>query len=267
MVTENVIDNKLIGINFYQTNSQTLSFKLNRYHLLYQGLKVDKDIVLLGGFEIDVANMVKEMSFKLSESTGLIDKLSDHINSQKQTIAQKQISINQKQLEIDAKNIEFNKLISNLEQIEAKYQSDLAQLEKELNAAQKALDKSKDSLAQRQAEVVKTQVELDQIESDKNALSQQVMDNQTRINSQLSTLEKPETQLSEKELALINKEQQAQTTTNNLIISLLALIVFAILAINHWYFNKKKHALNQILESQNQQLEKVNQQLVSTQKQ
>lgn len=70
------------------------------------------------------------------------------------------------------------------------------------------------------------------------------MDNQTRINSQLSTLEKPETQLSEKELALINKEQQAQTTTNNLIISLLALIVFAILAINHWYFNKKKHALN-----------------------
>lgn len=267
VVTENVIDNKLIGINFYQTNSQTLSFKLNRYNLLYQGLKVDKDIVLLGGSEIDVANMVKEMSFKLSESSGLIDKLNDHINSQKQTIAQKQISINQKQLEIDAKNNEFNKLISNLEQIEAKYQSDLAQLEKELNVAQQALDKSKDSLAKRQAEVVKTQAELDQIESDKNALSQQIMDNQTRINSQLSTLEKLETQLSEKELALINKEQQVQSTTNNLIISLLALIVFAILAISLWYFNKKKHALNQILESHNQQLEKVNQQLVSTQKQ
>lgn len=260
LITENVTDNKLIGINFFKTANQTLSFKLNRYNLLYQGLKIDKNIVLLGGSEIDVANMVKEMSFKLSESSQLIDKLNERINSQNKKIAEKQLVINQKQLEINEKNSEYEKLIKNFKQVEEKYQNALAQLEIDLNNSQQALDKNTLALEEQQTALTK-------IASDKNALNLQVKNNQQRIQEQLDTLKSLEGQLSDKEKALLTKEQQVQTTTHNLMLSLLGLLAFAILAISLWYFNKKKHTLNQILASHNQELEEVNLALVSTQKQ
>ncbi|MFY8351015.1 YfiR/HmsC family protein [Pseudoalteromonas sp. SSM20] len=260
LITENVTDNKLIGINFFKTANQTLSFKLNRYNLLYQGLKIDKNIVLLGGSEIDVANMVKEMSFKLSESSQLIDKLNERINSQNKNIAEKQLVINQKQLEINEKNSEYEKLIKNFKQVEEKYQNALAQLEIDLNNSQQALDKNTLALEEQQTALTK-------IASDKTALNLQVKNNQQRIQEQLDTLKSLEGQLSDKEKALLTKEQQVQTTTHNLMLSLLGLLAFAILAISLWYFNKKKHTLNQILASHNQELEEVNLALVSTQKQ
>lgn len=278
LISEYVSDKKLIGINFYTTDEQTLSFNLNRYNLLYQGLTINEDIVLLGGSEIDVAHMVKEMTTKLSDSTELISKLNSHINIQEQTLTDKQNQIEQKQKSINSKNQELLMLNNKIQKSQIDYQIQLDNLaskikqtesdyEQQLKTLTNNLKAKENLLAQKQSDVNETQNELDRINILSAELVQRIKTNQEHIDKQTYKLNTLSQQLTSKEQALEAKEKQVKQTTNVLFISLIALIGFAVLTANLWYLSKRKQTLNKLLEAHNEELEHINQQLISTQKQ
>lgn len=260
LVSESISDNKLIGINFYKTPEQTLSFSLNRYNLLYQGLSVNEDIILLGGSEIDVAHLVKEMSSKLSESSELISKLNVHIANQEKEIQKKQQQLAGKQANINAKNLELTNLTDKVINTQSDYEQQLKTLSKQLKDQETVL-------TNKQSEVDKTQIELDKIKNQSAHFQNLITSNQQHIEQQTKKLSSLSEQLSSKEQALQAKDKQVKQTTNVLFISIAALIVFIILAVNLWYLSNRKQALNKILESHNDELEHINEQLLSTQKQ
>ncbi|MFY8299904.1 YfiR/HmsC family protein [Pseudoalteromonas sp. SS15] len=260
LVSEYVTDNKLIGINFYKTDKQTLSFNLNRYNLLYQELTISEDIVLLGGSEIDVAHMVKEMTAKLSNSAKQIDKLNNHIKNQQQTITSKQTQIEQKQAQINNRNKELLLLSDKIKQTQFDH-------EKQLDDLASQLAQKEHLLADKQNKVSETQNELDKMNEQSRKLTALIDKNQQHIEQQTQKLNRLSNGLKEKEQALQVKEKQVEQTTNVLFISLGALIAFAVLAANLWYLSKRKQALNKLLEAHNEELENINQQLISTQKQ
>ena len=61
VISVNAQDKQRIGINLVQ-KAQNLEFEVNRYNLVFQGLKVTQDIILAGGSELDVAELLKEIS-------------------------------------------------------------------------------------------------------------------------------------------------------------------------------------------------------------
>ncbi|MFT5484489.1 MAG: signal transduction histidine kinase/CheY-like chemotaxis protein [Halieaceae bacterium] len=52
-------------INLINKNDETLSFEINRSNILFEGLQASKDILLLGGSEIDIAQLFRETESSL----------------------------------------------------------------------------------------------------------------------------------------------------------------------------------------------------------
>jgi len=72
VVSENQPDQIYIMINFLQSGNDTYSFELNRSNILLEQLSISNDILLLGGAELDIAKLYREMEERLS---ALLNKL------------------------------------------------------------------------------------------------------------------------------------------------------------------------------------------------
>ena len=68
LISDMATDKKSIMINFKQPEAEYLHFEVNRSNLIYEGLTISSNIVLLGGTEIDIAHLYKEMEFSLNQS-------------------------------------------------------------------------------------------------------------------------------------------------------------------------------------------------------
>lgn len=260
IVSEDVSEHNLIGINFFETPEKTLSFNLNRYNLLYQGLTLKKDIVLLGGSEIDVAEMINEMSSRLAESSDLIKKLNQHVALQNKTIVS-----NQQQ--ITNKTAELNAISKTLVTAKKEHAESLAKLSDDLKQATAQLTEQTELLTEKQRDVQKAQEKLNIANNEHYSLVNQILLNQEKINSQTNTLSQLESTLEANQAALTSKEQQIKTTAKVLIAIITVLIVFIGLAISLWRLSTNMKRLNNLLASKNEELEQVNARLVSTQKQ
>lgn len=60
LVTDQYQDKRLIMINFVESGKGNLQFEINKANILNQDLQIMQDMILLGGTEIDVANLYRE---------------------------------------------------------------------------------------------------------------------------------------------------------------------------------------------------------------
>jgi len=90
LVSEKAQDKKNTMLNFVSTAKKTLSFELNRYNMLNAKLKVSPDILVLGGTELDIANVLKEMDDTIASSSAKLE-------SQSEKLDQLQIEIQQRE--------------------------------------------------------------------------------------------------------------------------------------------------------------------------
>lgn len=138
LVTDGYQDEKLIMINFFDSEKGTLQFEINKANILNQNLRVMQDMILLGGTEIDVATLYREGQ----QSLRSLQKHSDNLEK-------------------------------NLSQLEA----NLKQLEKTIALRNKELQDSKDSLNRQSFKIQRQQKILDS-QSARLKLSEQELGNQ-----------------------------------------------------------------------------------------
>jgi len=93
LISDDATNDSAVMINFRYPDKEYISFEINRSNIIYEGLKVSKEILLLGGTEIDVATIYKETEFELKESK-------DRIVEQKQKLVSQQQDINRKKQEL-----------------------------------------------------------------------------------------------------------------------------------------------------------------------
>lgn len=260
LVSERVKDQRIIGINFETTPESTIRFQLNRYNLVFQGLKINEEIVILGGSETDIATMVKEMSLRLSESTEVINKLNERVH-------QLSYSITRKQQELDAKNDELESLSRDLVSAQEHYQLTIGHINEELENARQNLNQTAKQLESKQAEIVSKQQTLKEIESEKSNLAVQISENQDKILSQTKTLNNLQNNLETKEQALAFSEREINLKNQILYISAALLLISITMTLIIWRQFSTKQKLNLKLNSQNLDLKNINQQLIDTQEQ
>lgn len=144
LVTDNFPDNRFTMINFQNTENNTINFEINRSNIINQGLTVLPEMILLGGTEIDMADLYREaqdsiqsLESKIGGLQGRYDsllinstKIQDNINQQQDLIEHQLEEIKEKQLTIVSQSDELDSLSTGVSVSESKLDSLIRQMKK-----------------------------------------------------------------------------------------------------------------------------------------
>lgn len=223
LVSDQYQDKRLIMINFFDSEDGTLHFEINKANIINQHLEIMHDMILLGGTEIDVAELYREGQ----QSLRSLQKYSDDLENK---ITQLQLATEIKTQEVRAMQDSLKKQVMNV----------LKQ--------QKVLDQQSVLLKQREKEL---NDQLHKIEQQERILTMQKQD----IASQEKKLEKGYEKLQKQttEIKLQSKilRKQGLIIHRQRILMILLLIIVlltAILIITISYNYRQKQRINRELE-------------------
>jgi signal transduction histidine kinase len=261
VIADNAKDKQLIGLNFVNRPNNKIGFEINRYNLIYQHLSVSKDIVLLGGSELDIATLVKEMESNLVDNRRQLTQLQALVQKKQQLLDSQQAQQIKQQELIKQLDIRINEQ----QAAKAKLSSEQRLLQQELRQSQKILNLHQSELQQKQQEL---QIKADEILT----LSASIAVNQTRIEQQRDTLAgyQQELELKERELKMQTAAIEEHTSTietqeTALYISVALLISISVSIMLIYRAAQIHNRMNRVLNEKNTELKIINEELISTQ--
>jgi signal transduction histidine kinase len=174
LVTRDSNNQQLVMINLISEGRSRLKFEVNKSNIINQGLKVQPELILSGGTEIDVARLYREGQASL-------------------VALQKQLR-NQ-----EAASKELNESINKQQAINRSLQQQMAELANNIDASDALIAKQKEQLQQQQQHI-------DQSRQEREALMLEVQSRTSELANQQSYLTKilSEIDAREKRLAYLN---------------------------------------------------------------
>lgn len=257
LVSNGASDPRNVMINF-KVGVPTVAFELNRTNIIYENIQMDDSLIKLGGTDLDVATLYKEME---SELEGLKEGLesarrqfliqNEEIAFLRQRSIRAALNIENMREEtqdlekqVDEKTAELQKAQQDVDTLRRSLVSDeayLAQLQAELEKSRAALSAETQSLAELRERLAERSSEADRQE-------QIIFDNQERIASQTATLEAQELSI-QQQTSVISSQQ------NWLIIAAAALVAISLLMGRLFQVSRKMRLLNTDLSQAKGELE------------
>ncbi|NRB36920.1 MAG: DUF4154 domain-containing protein [Pseudomonadales bacterium] len=219
-------------INFVHQSKQ-LRFEVNRSNVIFERLKMHKDILLLGGSELDIAELFRETELSLKQlkndlytRQALLDKKNRQINiqtdkfkKQGRELALQSSALKEKNQQIKAEQKKLNTLSSQYE----KAATTLLQKQRELKNKETYLQSAIDELDKTEERLVNL---ADIIDSNKSILAQQEQD---------LKLQKGEN---------IKQSETITAQKNWLIIASSGLLIFTLLTLAILFINQARRRTN-----------------------
>jgi len=260
VISEESTERQDIMINLTKdAQSTTFSFEVNKSNIIYEKLAMSKDMLLLGGTELDVATIYRETEAAMLQTKKREVALNQKLYQQEQRLVEttqknqqmdqdlktksRQLLTNRRELDLVNNKLGNQKnIITNNEQKLLAAAKQLITAEKNLNLEKQAVD----------VERIAHQAVIKRIESNKIILKEQ----------QLNLAEQTE-QLNQKNLALIKHGQTIDTQKRTItIVSILIIIAVSVIILVIILFVKNKnttrklsYALKNLEISQNQLVE------------
>ncbi|MBT1445176.1 DUF4154 domain-containing protein [Shewanella sp. JM162201] len=260
VIADNAREKQLFGFNFVNRSGGKIGFEINRYNMVYNKLTVSKDIVILGGTELDVASMVKDM-----EST---------LQANREQYARLQSQVTEKQRQLDAqqqKQKQQQAKITELDNTLAQQQTAQEALKSQQQALEQKMADTQASFSRQQAELDAKQQELKNKTDEITALSASISINEARIREQKSVLAGYETELAMKEKSLASQSETLeaqstiiQTQKTLLYISIALIISISISVMLIYRGARVKNQLFVQLAHKHTELESANAQIIRT---
>lgn len=170
LISQNIIDKRNVMINLYSTPEKALVFEVNKANVINHNLIIDPEILLLGGTEIDVAELyrnsqksIENLQDKLvmmNDSFVVLNKrihsAIDQLDAQKSKIddQSKMLVIQKNELDEGRNKIKQNTAEIEQKQLKIQEQTEL------LNTHEGELKKQKEELEQRQRFISNQQLEI-----------------------------------------------------------------------------------------------------------
>ena len=132
VVTDNSDDLENVMLNFRTSTDSTITFELNRPNTVFEGLKVSKDLLLVGGTELDVATLFKELESKTRITKAKVQLQQKEISNQALEKKKLQATIKQQLAEIAARQRRI-----------AQYATEITQQRKQMIAQTRELEEQK----------------------------------------------------------------------------------------------------------------------------
>jgi PAS domain S-box-containing protein len=239
LISDNYENKKIVMINFYETNDHKLKFEINKANIINQGLTILPDMVLLGGTEIDVAELYRESQVSLRTLQKQVKVLQQHERELKTTIETSELKIIHQQSIINTQAASIDSQTNQLITQKLEWQKLLLAIK----LKQDTLFKQTNIILQHEKELNEQKLEI--IRREKVLITQQ-----EKIDSQNMEIENQGKSLSEQN-ATISAQQKYLYLF--IIISFLGIGLF--LAIYRGYKHKKK--INTLLAKEIEERKKI----------
>lgn len=242
LVTDRSPQNRSTMINFLQPEQGQISFEVNRPNIVYEGLTLSTDILLLGGTEIDIAELYLEMDASLltiqssfEEQQAIIDQQAQQVRTQ-----EREIQENLQELQLfEQRVLDLNNEIEN-------YDTQIAARETSLITLQNQQEELNNTLQGRQRELEIARDNLQQGEAELEENEAQILTLQQDITSNVLILEAQQEEMNRQQENLLRQGEEVQqlgttveTQQSVLVLFGLLLILFVIAAlVAYWGFRK-----------------------------
>ncbi len=230
-------------INLKVTKQNRVAFDINRSNLIYERLSIDNQILLLGGTELQVAELLVENERALDSLRTDLEQREKRLLSLEQSLISKQDELKQAAAKLTAssasiKGLEkkYNKL--SVEYIDKQkrlkeYENQMLIKSQELTEAEQQLKKNNESLQEDLVDLQRNAEILELFEQEKNELKAAIASGNITILQQKEDIEKAKAEL--------NQHQQALTEQKALLqVSIVTAIVFLVLIIIALYYLKMR---------------------------
>lgn len=292
LISNDLKDKRRLMINLLDTETQNMTFEINKANIINQNLGIKPDIILMGGTEIDVAKLYKQSQVSLQieerraidldtkritleksilqaniERASLEEKLAGGLkllDQQKDKIQTMEVLIREKEGLVKIEQ-------QRLQQIEGKIkeQSNSIEKQKTVAAAAKLLNASLARKNQKQQQLIDRQKALiEQERQEYEILNRNVKERETALREQESQIKERSRILSELDEKIAHQDaalaSQSKTIVNqrNFLIGTIAaasLLIILVMAIFRGYQMKRK--ANMTLLAQKQLLEQATNEL------
>lgn len=253
LVSDQCNNEAIIMINFLPLKGRKVEFEINKANIYFEKLKVLPELLLLGGTEVDIAELYKESQKSLMEVTEEADSLS--------LIAEEQYNIiEQRNIDITAQNEIIKRQKEEIVEEQKKIteqELNLKQLFKENEIQQKAVNIKIKELREHENKIEKKQNEIIQQRKVLNELNDEVAQKQDKIVEQE---------------AILNSFQVKVEKRNTLLFILIpfTIIVLILIFFLHKAYRIKRQVNKEILRqkeeilAQSKELKKANKEIIST---
>ncbi|MEN9361573.1 MAG: hypothetical protein RL095_3108 [Verrucomicrobiota bacterium] len=235
LITENYENQRLMMVNLvYSKSDKRIRFAINKANLLNQKLVPGKQLILLGGTEVDVAKLYREGQESLLAMEGRVSALEKRLldsqvqlKEQSAALAAGQALAEQQKKDLASKELALkavNAQIDAAKQIEARIAADLkareganAALKRELQTTEEKLAKAREAAAENGRLAGASLMQLKQLESEKQSLvekialsSSQYLTQSQQLHSLKLSLEDITDDLHRQESGALQARQEAQ---------------------------------------------------------
>lgn len=179
-------------INLMQPQGGRMSFEVHRPNIIYEGLKVDRNIILLGGSELDIATLYKETEVALAQ-------VKKSLQQQKQQQLRQQSELKQQGL----------KLLDKTQAVESKA-AQLEQLDASLKLTQVQLQDDTDKVTKLKKQLYQEDMMLQEKIAEVQAKTLDIEENERLIEIQRKTIAGQRGQIDEQEGLISSQDSSLQ---------------------------------------------------------
>jgi signal transduction histidine kinase len=205
LITDNSADKHSVMINLVNNpENSAISFEVNKSNIVFEGLVMSAELLLLGGTELDVATLYRETEVALQAIRGREIKLNEKLTEQRNQISSAKIKLKT-----------LNKNLTLQEKVAGQRQQELNVLKKDIEQQQRSI-KSKELQLKKvaaQLKVAKTNLENQQRsvhskEQENVLMAEKIATNRNILQQQQQQISDQGVQLNQKNEELVEREER-----------------------------------------------------------
>jgi len=270
IISDNAKDKKYSMLNFIKTDGNKQGFELNRYQMLNADLKVSPDILVLGGTELDIANVLKEMDAKIITSLDEIKKQSSRLKILKESVSsrEKQLILQQNKFVLQQEKLVLQKksLASQNDQLN-KQDNELKQNKNDFQSLQNSYNQTTKELYDSRIQLTNNIDSLHNLKNDIQQKERSIDNLGIQIKEKKKLLNTLETKHATQEKEISKQSSVIQKQYILLILTVVASFAILIILIVIYKSRKALHKVNRELQTNMEALADANIKLSTAQDQ
>ena len=130
LVTDHCPETQSVMLNFSSPEQGKIGFEINKPNIVYEGLEVSPEIMLIGGTELDVAELYRQMEAALQQTKDTVVQQQQGLIRQRLEIQQQEGRIEEQGRRISDQTLQITERESRLNQLEKSLLSQAVLIEK-----------------------------------------------------------------------------------------------------------------------------------------
>ncbi|HEY5653210.1 MAG TPA: YfiR/HmsC family protein [Pontiella sp.] len=212
LISDEMGNLRMAMIDLYETDDKKIRFMINKANIIHQNLGISPDIILLGGTEVDVAQLYKSSEQMLRDRELQMSQLKKEVGDAKRERNALAKELLQKKMDLtiqvdslkktrekmqEAQSQLEEQLLHNAEQhlLYMDLQNETLAQERNLHVQSKMLEDQREELDRQQSTISERNKVLDKLNKTINALDAQIKEQQIEVDNQFIVIERQQDRL------------------------------------------------------------------------